>query len=79
MLDLSGTLQEIADAYRVADGVIYPSTYLGESLRDAMVAVLDSPTGQAVVVDDGGTPRGTITAAGILAASRRSLAPEATG
>jgi osmoprotectant transport system ATP-binding protein len=50
-----------------------PSVRLGGSLRDAMVAVLDSSTGRAVVVDDGGTTRGVITAAGILAASRRSL------
>jgi osmoprotectant transport system ATP-binding protein len=78
---LSVVTLKASDANALAGSplVSLPSVRLGESLRDAMVAVLDSPTGQAVVVDDGGTPRGTITASGILAASRRSLAPEATG
>jgi osmoprotectant transport system ATP-binding protein len=59
-----------------------PSVRLGGSLRDALVGVLDSPSGRALVVDDGGTPRGTIAAAGILAASHRSLVsfpPSVTG
>jgi hypothetical protein len=51
-----------------------PRVKVGDSLRDALVAVLDSPQGVALVVDDSDTPCGTVTAAGVHAAARRSLA-----
>jgi osmoprotectant transport system ATP-binding protein len=63
-----------AEAVPASGFASFPPVRLGGSLRDALVAVLDSPTGRALVVDDGGSPRGTIGAAGILAASHRSLA-----
>jgi len=50
-----------------------PRVQIGDSLRDALVCVLDAPKGAAVVVDDSGDPCGVITASGILAAARRSL------
>jgi osmoprotectant transport system ATP-binding protein len=50
-----------------------PHVRVGDSLRDALVAVLDTPGGAAIVVDDTGTACGKITAEGILAAARRSL------
>ncbi|MFI5041181.1 MAG: ABC transporter ATP-binding protein [Acidimicrobiales bacterium] len=57
-----------------------PRVRVGESLRDALVAVLDSPTGRAVVVEeDGDGPIGEIDVDGIHAAARRSLPEAADG
>ncbi|HWW54496.1 MAG TPA: ABC transporter ATP-binding protein [Acidimicrobiales bacterium] len=53
-----------------------PAVHVGESLRDVLVAILESPTGRARVLDDAGEPCGTIDAAGVHAAARRSLPQE---
>jgi osmoprotectant transport system ATP-binding protein len=50
-----------------------PQLRVGDSLRDALVAILDAPSGSAMVVDDAGVVCGTINAAGLHAAARRSL------
>jgi osmoprotectant transport system ATP-binding protein len=52
-----------------------PQLRVGDSLRDALVAILDAPAGTAVI-DDAGVPCGTIDAAGLHAAARRSLSDE---
>ena len=46
---------------------------VGDSLRDALAAVLESPSGAVVLVDDAGAVCGVITAEGVHAAARRSL------
>jgi osmoprotectant transport system ATP-binding protein len=46
---------------------------VGDSLRDVLVAILETPGGRATVVDDAGSVLGTIDALGVHAAARRSL------
>ena len=53
-----------------------PTVHVGDSLRDVLVAILESPTGRARVLDDAGEPCGTIDATGLHAAARRSLPHE---
>jgi osmoprotectant transport system ATP-binding protein len=53
-----------------------PTVKVGDSLRDALVAVLGSPTGRALVLDDTGERCGIITPLGIQSAARRSLVEE---
>jgi osmoprotectant transport system ATP-binding protein len=45
---------------------------VGDSLRDALVAILDAPTAVVAVVD-GGAPIGVLSAEGVHTAARRSL------
>jgi osmoprotectant transport system ATP-binding protein len=52
-----------------------PTVPLGASLREALIAVLSSPTGGAVAVDSEGIACGVITAEDVLAAARRTNAP----
>ena len=49
------------------------TVHVGDSLRDVLVAILESPTGRATVRDDTEEACGTIDAAGVHAAARRSL------
>jgi osmoprotectant transport system ATP-binding protein len=53
-----------------------PAVHVGDSLRDALVAVLESPSGRAVVLDDSGEASGTVTSQTIHDAARRSLPSE---
>ena len=61
-----------ADRGRLLAG---PRVALGASLRDALVILLDTPSGTAVVVDDNGGPVGVLRPASVHAAARRSLEP----
>jgi osmoprotectant transport system ATP-binding protein len=49
---------------------------VGESLRDALVAILESPLGVVAAEDGAGSVVGVLRPASIHAASRRSLLPE---
>ena len=53
-----------------------PAVQVGDSLRDALVAVLESPSGRAVVLDDAGEACGTVNSQTIHDAARRSLPSE---
>jgi len=49
---------------------------VGVPLRDALVAILESPRGVVAVEDGGGNVVGVVRPESIYEASRRSLAPE---
>ncbi|HEX2700657.1 MAG TPA: ABC transporter ATP-binding protein [Acidimicrobiales bacterium] len=49
---------------------------VGDSLREALSALLESETGWVVVVDGGGAALGVLTLAGVHAAARRAVAAE---
>jgi osmoprotectant transport system ATP-binding protein len=57
----------------VALGPDAPTIHVGDSLRDALVAILEAPVGRAAVLDDTGALIGAIDSVGLHAAARRSL------
>ncbi|HVM64831.1 MAG TPA: hypothetical protein VMU14_08230, partial [Acidimicrobiales bacterium] len=59
------------DAAAVLDG---PRVAVGDTLRDALVAILDSPLGVVAVEDGSGSVLGALRAESVYAAARRSLA-----
>ena len=59
------------DAAAVLDG---PRVAVGDTLRDALVAILDSPLGVVAVEDGSGSVLGVLRAESVYAAARRSLA-----
>ncbi len=58
-----------------------PRVRVGDSLRDALVAILDTPDALVAVEDDGGDVVGVLRPSSVHAAARRSLddGPEALG
>jgi osmoprotectant transport system ATP-binding protein len=59
------------DAAAVLDG---PRVVVGDTLRDALVAILDSPLGVVAVEDGSGSVLGVLRPESVYEASRRSLA-----